>query len=357
MKNKEVRILILPGAHFSPSARFRLHQFVPLLRNHYDITVRVPIPDRELKTKTKGLLNWDKVHSRISQMTRLITTFWIFRDIKSFDLVITNRDVVPDIKVFYFERRINRRKIPLIVDIDDAVFLGNRKEKMDYVFSCASQIIVGNEYLKSYTDKFTNSLIIPTVVDTDKFVPKALIDTDGLVRIGWSGSDQTARRYLPLMFNVFSNLVGKYKAKVRFLIVSNTMPEVPETLLEFIDFEPWSEVNEPFLIKKMDIGIMPLFDNEFERGKCGLKLLEYMSVSIPVLASPVGVNSKIVEHGASGYLCENEEDWIKYLSLLIENPDLRLKLGRHGRARVESEYSLVKAADQWVHVIDSILNK
>lgn len=357
MKRKNKRILILPGAHFSPSARFRLHQFVPLLRKYYDITVRVPIPDRELKTKKKGLIKWERVHPRISQVIRIITTFWIFRDIKSFDLVITNRDVVPDVKVFCFEQKIKKSNIPFIVDIDDAVFLGNRKEKMDHVFSCTTQIIAGNDFLKSHTDKFKKTTVIPTVVDTDKFLPKDFTRADQPIRIGWSGSDQTARQYLPLMFNVFSCLAEKYKNKVRFLIVSNSMPAIPENLMQHVDFEPWSEAAEPFLIRQMDIGIMPLVDNQFERGKCGLKLIEYMSVSIPVLASPVGVNTKIVDHGESGYLCENEKDWIDNLSLLIENPELRLKLGRHGRSRVESEYSLVMAADQWVHVIDSILNK
>ena len=172
--------------------------------------------------------------------------------------------------------------------------------------------------------------------------------------IGWSGSDQTARQYLPLMFNVFRTLIKKYNDKIRFLIVSNNKPAMPEDLLQHTDFEPWSEAAEPFLIQKMDIGIMPLVDNEFERGKCGLKLLEYMSTSIPVLASPVGVNTKIVEQGESGYLCESENDWIDNLSLLIENNDLRTKLGKHGRLKVESEYSREKALVQWVDAIDSI---
>lgn len=346
--------MVLPGAHFSPSARFRLHQFVPLLSEYFDITVRVPIPDRELKTRKAGLLKWDRLHPRISQLTRLVATFWIFRDIKTFDLVITNRDIVPDLKVLYFERKLKRNNIPLIVDIDDAVFLGNRKEKMDYVFSCAKKIIVGNEYLKSYTDKFTDSIIIPTVVDTDKFIPEKKIKKNEVVRIGWSGSDQTARLYLPLIFNVFRLLIDKYKNKVRFLIVSNSKPSLPEDLEQNTEFVTWTEDTEPFLIQQMDIGIMPLIDNAFERGKCGLKLLEYMSVGIPVLASPVGVNTKIIEHGRSGYLCKSERDWAGYLSILIENPELRFKLGKNGRLKVELEYSLEKAAKQWLHVIDNI---
>jgi glycosyltransferase involved in cell wall biosynthesis len=122
-------------------------------------------------------------------------------------------------------------------------------------------------------------------------------------------------------------------------VVSNTKPTIPQTSLRW-HFIPWSEETEISSLHSFDIGIMPLLDNEFQRGKCGMKLLQYMAVGIPTIASPVGVNRDIILHGETGFLASGEDEWRNALETLVRDAELRRQMGINGRQRCEELYSL-----------------
>jgi len=135
-------------------------------------------------------------------------------------------------------------------------------------------------------------------------------------------------------------------------VITNTRPRLNVPGLRW-SFVPWRAEDEPHLSKQFDIGIMPLRDDAFQRGKCGLKLLQYMAAGLPTVASPVGVNESIVRHGTTGVHAKTEADWHDALSTLIRDHDLRATMGRAGRQRCEEEYSIRR----WLPVLLDILGK
>lgn len=348
-----MKILLLPGAHYSPPARYRIIQFVePFIEAGYKIKMRIPTPDRLLNTKKSDNKFWHKINPRVAQFVRLISILWCLRDIWKWETVITNRDIVPDLKILLPERIIKFFKVKLIVDIDDAVYLGNRKNKMDQVIKMADIVVCGNETLQKYVSQInSNTYIIPTVVDTEKFKPNPnKIGNDKTV-IGWMGSSGPAKYHLPLVYPALIE-ISKNFTNCEFLFVSDIKPEIPKEL-DNVKFVKWSEENEVQLLQQMNIGLMPLPDNDFERGKCGFKAIQYMSVGIPAIVSPVGVNSKIVDKKV-GFLCKYTQDWFNSISVLIKDIELRKNMGLNARIKIVEKYSSVFALDSWLSILKTL---
>jgi glycosyltransferase involved in cell wall biosynthesis len=242
------------------------------------------------------------------------------------------------------------RRAPLLFDFDDAIWLpeisrGNRRfaslknvEKIPTILRMASTVIAGNSYLADWARPHNpNVLVIPTCVDTDRYVPRATARAPNApVVIGWSGSPSTIvhfARALP----VLARIKNKYGSRVRFKVVGD--PEFRDHRLG-IQGEAWSSDIEVAALQAMDIGIMPLPNDEWSRGKCGLKALTYMATGLPTLSSPVGVNTDIVSNGVNGYLPESDDEWVERLGQLIEDEGLRTRLGDAGRSTVVEHYSV-----------------
>jgi len=197
-------------------------------------------------------------------------------------------------------------------------------------------VIVGNDYLKDYALKFNPHVsVIPTVIDTERYQTKQDYRTQGQVNIGWVG--------LAYNFPYVQRLEGtfqKLKAEIGnfiFTVISSKGLRIDgvETA-----FKPWSYDNEVKNIRSLDIGIMPLPGDEWAKGKCGLKVLQYMACGVPVVATPIGVNKEIIRDGENGFLAATEGEWLKKLALLARDDELRRKLGQEGRKTVEDHYSL-----------------
>jgi glycosyltransferase involved in cell wall biosynthesis len=124
-----------------------------------------------------------------------------------------------------------------------------------------------------------------------------------------------------------------------------------------VEILPWSEETEVALLQTCDVGIMPLPDEPWTRGKCGFKMIQYMACGLPVVASPVGVNKEIVEHGVNGFLAVTNDEWLTALSTLRDNPELRRKMGAAGRRKVEEKYCLQVTAPQYVKLLQSMIEK
>ncbi|MFC0710516.1 glycosyltransferase family 4 protein [Azorhizophilus paspali] len=238
---------------------------------------------------------------------------------------------------------------PWIVDYDDAVFhnydlarsplvrrlLGN---KIDAVMRGASGVIAGNRYLaeRARAAGAARVTLIPTVVDLGRYRPRITAPAAHPV-IGWIGSPSTQKYLLDIRVPLQQ---ACHSHGARLLLVGAT-PEIRAGLSGIeVQLEPWSEEREAALIRRMDIGIMPLPDGPWERGKCGYKLIQYMACGVPLVASPTGANREIVEHSGAGLLADSADAWHDALSCLLSSASERERLGRAGRQAVESRYSL-----------------
>jgi len=204
---------------------------------------------------------------------------------------------------------------------------------------CSSKVIVGNEYLARYAE-FSGAKsvgLIPTVIDADRYSVPGENRRKRIV-IGWIGSPST-EGYLLNLIPVFERLKNSYN--VSFVAIGASDNSFKNTPVEVL---PWDEETEVDLIKDFDIGVMPLTDSHWERGKCGYKLIQYMACSIPVVGSLVGVNEVIIKQDENGYLVSNLIEWEERLRTLIDSEELRLEMGKNGREGVSSWYTLQKQA-------------
>ena len=251
---------------------------------------------------------------------------------------------------------------PIVYDYDDAIFhmydasssplvrrlLGR---KLEPLLRGASACCCGNEYLRDYAAQYCpNSIVLPTVVDTERYRPQAKAGEGPLV-IGWIGSPSTWAFVRPLL-PVLRGLVEDYGVVVRAVGAGDAAERDAFPGLELVG---WSEASEIAAVQAMDIGIMPVTDGPFQRGKCGYKLIQYMGCGLPVVGSPIGVNTTIVEPSVSGYLATSDEEWRDALVKLIEDGDLRATLGQAGRARVVADFSLARQAPRLVNVFQAVV--
>ncbi len=275
-----------------------------------------------------------------SYFKRLISLFKIRKQ----DIIIIEKEIFPYMPpvIEFFLKKIGIR---YIVDFDDAIhhnydnsnnFLVRflLKNKIPIVMKSSEIVTVGNEYLANYAKKNNSKKIIkiPTVIDNNKYFVESKLNKT--VNIGWIGTPYTSV-YLKNLIPVFERLYEKFPIKI--ILIGALKNDFD---FEFIDCIQWSEESEVRSIQMLDIGIMPLEDSPFERGKCGYKLIQYMACGIPVIASPVGENKVIVDDGNNGYLAKSNKDWEDFLNKLIKDEDLRRRIGMNGYNKVQKNYTI-----------------
>jgi glycosyltransferase involved in cell wall biosynthesis len=254
-----------------------------------------------------------------------------------------------------FERLAFRSGRPVIYDMDDAFFVPYEGRplldgKLEPLLRGAAACTCGNDHLRGYAARFCDrSIVVPTVVDTEAYRPKQSSGT-GAVVIGWIGSPTTWPNVRPLL-PLLRRLCADFSVRVRAVGAGIGAEQDRFAGLELVE---WSEATEIAEVQAMDIGIMPLLDLPFERGKSGYKLVQYMACGLPVVASPVGVNRQIVAAGQNGFLATGEEEWRQALAALIGDPGLRRRMGNHGRALAEKSYSLASQAPRLVELFRSV---
>lgn len=256
-----------------------------------------------------------------------------------------------------FERLASLHRQPVIVDYDDATFdyyafsssplvRHLLDGKLEPLLRGAAACCCGNAYLEAYAEQFCDrSMILPTVVDTDRYLP--ISRPDRPITIGWIGSPSTYVLVPPLL-PLLRDLADERGVRVRVVGAGKAAERDQFAGLDLVD---WSEASEIADVQAMDIGIMPLQDLPFQRGKCGYKLIQYMACGLPVVASPVGVNAAIVEDGVTGFLADTLDQWRTALNRLIDDADLRRSMGQAGRRRAVEAYSLQTHAPRLVEVM------
>jgi glycosyltransferase involved in cell wall biosynthesis len=313
-----------------PSSRYRVYQFQKKLKEEGIESFIYPLfDDRYLELIRDASLsrNLKKVPYTISRFRKRAAAL---QKNKNGMLSIIEHQLFPYVP-FLFERRFFPQKF--LVEFDDAINL-THPYKFPKVLKSATGVIAGNRILADYARQFNSNIhMIPTVLDTNVYKPQARVKNKKII-IGWSGLEYNFR-YLRILNPVFQKLHSRYPVEI---VILSGVP--PKDLSVPFRFEKWRGDLEASQISQFDIGLMPLEDNEWTRGKCGLKLLQYMALGIPGVASAVGVNSEIINQGENGFAVTKLEEWEEKLSLLIEDEPRRSRMGESARKTVVDRYSV-----------------
>jgi glycosyltransferase involved in cell wall biosynthesis len=316
----------------------------------HEVVVRVTHPERQWASAltTAGLR---QLHTKIGVVQRILSALWMLRDAKAFDVIFMNRDVVPEPGIRFIEPWLAKRNPRLVFDYDDSIHLGSRERKLRHILPLFAWITPGNAYLAEFARQVHDRVSIwPTVVNTDYYRP-CEDRPPGPVRIGWSGSRSTLQYCLPLLRGVICELAET--ERFEFIVIADVRPALdwPGVNFRYIQWTPSTEVEG---LQQIDIGLMPLQDEPFERGKCGLKAIQYMGCGVPALVSPVGVNCEIVRHGEHGYHCVTDKDWVACIKQLLHDEPLRRQMGAAARQRVTERYSVGSLLPKMIEVFETV---
>jgi glycosyltransferase involved in cell wall biosynthesis len=334
------------------SSRLRSYQYFPFLEKHSIIVKVQPLFDNSY---LNALYQKENLIFKIltAYFTRFFTLFTVFK----YDKIVIEKELFPYF-FSWFEKLFHFLGIKYIVDYDDAIFhnydLNKNKiisfflnKKIDNVMKNSHFVIVGNSYLAERAKKAGAKKIeiIPTVIDSSRYALKESYYSDKIT-IGWIGSPSTFK-YVKNISKVLQELINIYKIKI---IIIGAKEDIGfGSNVSYLD---WSEDTEVSSILNFDIGIMPLENTPWELGKCSYKMIQYMGCGIPVVASAVGMNKEVVEHGINGFLVDHEQEWFLYLEKLILNENLRKEFGQQGRKKVLQMYSLHQIEQKLISIIN-----
>ncbi len=242
---------------------------------------------------------------------------------------------------------------PLVLDVDDALYLGANRSGLDALCRKAQIVVCGNTTIAAnLSDIARKCTVIPTVVDTDLYAVRDDYHWTGPLRLGWLGSSMSIEQTLwPL-----ADTLRALQAGLHFELV--IISDEPAAFLQdapWTRFIKWSPVVEQSIGAHIDIGIMPLEDNPYQAAKCGAKLLQYMAAGLPVIASPVGVNRDIVIDGSTGFWATSPQDWRQAIQRLLQDEPLRASLGNDGREHIVRNYSVARWAGNWIETLNQLL--
>ena len=334
----------------APSQRFRFEQYLTYLEvNGYKYDFKPFLSEKGWRSIYKdGKTNLKLYHVLIGFIKRLF--FCLFLD--KYSHVFLHREATPlGPPIFeWIIAKVFRKKI--IYDFDDAIWLDDPdekgslhskikwKSKVALICKWSHKVSTGNEYLAHFARNYNSDVVVnPTTIDTERLHnPTLLQKSETLNRktvIGWTGTHSTLQ-YLEPMLPIIAELEKNHNFE--FVVIADKDPQYKLNSFQFI---PWNKETEIADLVKIDIGIMPLTDDTWSEGKCGFKLLQYMALEKPALASSVGVNTEIISDQVNGFLCDSNEEWFCALQLLIGNHELRMKLGKLGRKKVLENYSTI----------------
>jgi len=351
-------IKVLGFALYSPlaaSTRYRLSQYIPgLAANGIELTVCHLLGDDYLRERFQGSsFPFSSIfRGAIERFTDLV-------HLQNYDLAVVYCELFP-IMPALFEQALLRK--PYIYDFDDAFYLKYKSpglsalrpflsNKIEVNIRCAAAVTAGSRVLRDFAMGLnSNTALLPTVVDPTRYLPQSGSRRSEKFTIGWIGSPSTAP-FLSSLINPLS-ILGR-EGPIRFVVIGGRAPSIPN--VEVVEI-PWDERTEIELLNQFDIGVMPLPDTEWARGKCAFKLIQYMACGVPVIASPVGANIDVVSVDC-GLLATTEDDWLQSIRNLRDHQELRLRMGAFGRARVVEKYSLDRNLIELVAIIRQAIHK
>lgn len=362
--SRQKRVLLLSKyGRLGASSRLRTLQYLPWLK------------DSDLLITTQLLLSDDKLQARYrvgfygfsNLMRSYVERVQVLLRRRKFDLIWIEKESLPwwplSLELLLLGGK------PFVLDFDDAVFHNYDQHKnplvrlifgkrLDGLMRNASLVVGGNNYLaqraRDAGAKWVE--VLPTVIDLDRYRqdPNKLVAVAmpaAPLKLVWIGTPGNVH-YLELIREPLLALAAKYSIVLR--VIGATEFSILGLQVEVL---PWNESTEVQLIRDCDIGVMPLLDSPWEKGKCGYKLIQYMACGLPVLASSVGVNSEIVHHGINGYLATTPKEWETFLGHLLEDESLRRLFGIAGRKHVESNYCIQKTGPKLAAMLHKVIDK
>ena len=339
----------------TPSQRFRIEQWMPHLESLGISVDLVPFADDELMR----MLHKPGRHvaKALAGVSRFLRRFADAARTRRYDAVLIHRAacIAGPATVERFVTLLGR---PLIYDFDDAIFKLHTTEanrrfgwlkfpgKTSAICRISSHIVVGNGYLADYALRYNSRVtVIPTSIDTARYQPVKDNRANAKLVVGWTGSS-TSQTHLELFAPMVRELVSR--RDVEFRVISDREPVLPGIPFVWKRWSPETEVED---LSDFDLGIMPIPDDEWARGKCALKALQYMAMGVPAICSPVGANSEVIQHGENGLLAASTDEWVSCFETLVDDAALRRRLGNMARLTVEKEYSMRRCSELFADVV------
>jgi glycosyltransferase involved in cell wall biosynthesis len=331
--------------------RFRISQFIPYLESAgVDVTLQSLFTPEFFRLVYKP---GRYVRKAVTLAALSLKRLAALTSASQFDLIFLYREIFPLGPPLVEELLAWRHRPPIVFDFDDAIFLPSVSDanrliaalkqpgKVRTIVRRSDHVIVGNDYLAAFAHRYNDAVtVIPTSVDLARFVSR--IDrgssNGGSGRppvIGWIGTPTTGA-YLRTLTPVFQALAARRPFVLR---ISGTAEPVSIPGVQ-VENAPWSLEREVELFNTCDVGVYPLPDDDWSRGKCGFKAIQFMACGVPVVSSAVGVNREIVDDGHTGFLASSHEEWVTKLDRLLSEPDLRRRFAEAGRRTIAERYSL-----------------
>lgn len=343
----------------SPGQRYRLEQWEPLLKERGVEITYESFESSELHDTVYKPGQIGKKLKLVGEALKRRTS--LLKRIKNYDVVYIFREAAllgPPV----LERLIYQTGVPIVFDFDDAIFVSYKSPSNGYLSylkfagkaktNCriASHVMVGNPYLAEYARRVNkNVTVIPTTIDTDKYRPIKSIEDKRQLIIGWTGSYSTVQ-HLDTIRGAIKKIAERESLRLR--VIGTPVYKIDGVEIEAMQWRSNTELED---LSAIDIGIMPLPDDNWSKGKCGLKALQFMALGIPTVCSPVGVNTDIIQDDENGLIADTEDEWVEKLGRLLKSPELRQRLGEAGRRTVEQKYSAMAQAPRVYDVLKSVV--
>jgi len=336
----------------APGQRYRIEQWAPLLRREgIQVTFSPFLSGRGMEVLYESghmaVKMWEMFRGYLRRLGETLRS-------TPADVIFVYREAAL-LGPAWVEQLLAARR-PLVFDFDDAIYLGDTSPanawsrmlkspaKVDALCRVARHVTVGNEFLARFArDRATEVTVVPSTIDTDVYRVKERA-RNAVPVIGWTGSATTGG-HLKALAPALKRLRARLDFELRVIGVKLDIEDV------MVRCVPWHSETEPEDLSALDVGLMPLPDDEWARGKCGMKALQYMALGIPPVVSPIGVNESIVRDGVNGFFASTPEQWVDRIARLLEDESLRRQLGREARRTVEDSYSAKRQVPRIARVL------
>lgn len=361
-------LFVVSGTERVAATRYRVYQYLPYLKSQgieYSVFSITSAFITKLAIQSPEFGTIKRLAYYLALYIERFFRFWVvFFRAPHFDIVFLQRATFP----FGLAKLLALGNKKIIFDIDDAIYLADtpvkglitrlkafiREKEVQDSLKASSSVIVENDYIKNYVSKFCKTIYkIPGPIDTDRFfVNKNARKDEKDIVLGWIGSPATTV-YIRMWRNVLSEVLSRFK-NVKIVLIGAGNHELPgERVIE----KEWNYRTEVGELQKFDIGIMPMPDDEWTRGKLGCKMLQYMAVGVPPVVSFTPTNAELITDDENGFLVKTESEWIGKLSRLIEDEALRKNIGEAGRKSVEEVCSVEKNAPKLIKIFEEQIKK
>ncbi len=339
-----LRVAALTGERNVPSARFRVGQFIGPLRGHGVDVSWHPAPISNYPPRSRWLRPLWLPATVAARVPAIAAT-------RAADVTLLQRELVSTLSTL---EGLTRR--PRVFDVDDAIWLRRGGAFAAAIVRGCDLVIAGNDYLAEWFLRHNRRVVVlPTAVDTARFRPRDADVEDGgdrAVVIGWSGTSSNLE-YLRAIEGPLARVLHE-RPRCRLEVCSSEPPRFAGLPADRVRFDPWSPATESAFIRRLDIGLMPLPENEWTLGKCSFKMLLYMACGVPPVVSPVGMNAQVLDRGTIGLGAKTDAQWVEALLALIDDAGLRRRYGNAGAGLAASDYSVTALAPRLAALLEDV---